>query len=93
MFALRVSGLLTKTGQFKMAFVRIFGINTELELRTRNKKLLTATCERQRDRWVKDLGQYSVSFLDLTPLLRRSLALAFVLMIHVQCRSLLWAFF
>lgn len=60
MFAFRVSGLLTKTDLFKMAFMRVLGINTGLELRTRNKKLLTATCEQLRDRWVKNIGQDGV---------------------------------
>lgn len=38
MFAFRVSGLLAKTGPFKMAFVRVLAINTGAELRTAIKK-------------------------------------------------------
>lgn len=39
MFAFRVSGLLTKTGLFKMAFVRVLVVTTGFELRTRNKNV------------------------------------------------------
>lgn len=66
MFASRVSGLLTKTGLFKMAFVRVLGITAGLELRTRNNfttMFLTAAREWQAGRWVKNVSGDGGSWL------------------------------